>query len=280
MPRSCSLAGRAYSNGTRSWESLVSALTHTWRVSTCQGIVRKSMLLEFRVFNVEWDPLMTATGLEKSNLWRSVRRNVRYLRCPLSLHSCFHRTYLCTAWNWHNRSEYKIQMGIDYALIVFILQATGMKLPSCESYIWIPSSSNYENFRQAKNRRDAISSAVPAPLFSTLTGLSFFFVPHLQSESRNRNPIADQLFIARPECHGKLFEGRQCSKLLSCSAFLKEVVPPSDHPLVECLEASVFYLLRTAGRGYIVKKALKTHSTQHFMPLGVLFAWFILNAKV
>ncbi len=37
MPRSCSLAGRAYSNVTRSWESLISALTRTWLVSTCQG---------------------------------------------------------------------------------------------------------------------------------------------------------------------------------------------------------------------------------------------------
>ncbi len=57
-----------------------------------------------------------------------------------------------------------------------------------------------------------------------------------------RNPnleeqIADQLGIARKEYHGKSFEGRQCSKLLCCSASLKEVVPLSDPPLVECLEA-------------------------------------------
>ncbi len=57
-----------------------------------------------------------------------------------------------------------------------------------------------------------------------------------------RNPnleeqIADQLGIARKEYHGESFEGRQCSKLLYCSAFLKEVFPPSDPPLVECLEA-------------------------------------------
>ncbi len=57
-----------------------------------------------------------------------------------------------------------------------------------------------------------------------------------------RNPnleeqIADKFGIARKEYHGKSFEGRQCSKLLSCSAFLKEVVAPSDPPLFECLEA-------------------------------------------
>ncbi len=57
-----------------------------------------------------------------------------------------------------------------------------------------------------------------------------------------RNPnleeqIAYQFGIVRTEYHDKSFEGRQCSKLLSCSAFLKEVVPSSDHPLVECLEA-------------------------------------------
>ncbi len=49
--------------------------------------------------------------------------------------------------------------------------------------------------------------------------------------------IADQLDIARKEYHGKPFQGRQCSKLLYCGAFLKEVVPLSDDPLIECLEA-------------------------------------------
>ncbi len=57
-----------------------------------------------------------------------------------------------------------------------------------------------------------------------------------------RNPnleeqIADQLGITRKEYLGKSFVGRKCSKRPSCSAFLKELVPPSDHPLVECLEA-------------------------------------------
>ncbi len=37
-------------------------------------------------------------------------------------------------------------------------------------------------------------------------------------------------------------------------------------------------MLRTAGRGNIVKKALKTHTTDHFMPLGILLASFILAA--
>ncbi len=34
MPRSCSLAGRAYSNATRPWESLISRAAHMQRVST------------------------------------------------------------------------------------------------------------------------------------------------------------------------------------------------------------------------------------------------------
>ncbi len=55
-----------------------------------------------------------------------------------------------------------------------------------------------------------------------------------------RNPnlkeqLTDQFGIARKVCHGKSFEN--CSKLLSCSAFLKEVVPTSDPPMVECVEA-------------------------------------------
>ncbi len=57
-----------------------------------------------------------------------------------------------------------------------------------------------------------------------------------------RNPnleeqFADQLVNARKEYHGKSFEGQQCSRFLSCSAFLKEVVPSSVHLLVEYLEA-------------------------------------------
>ncbi len=37
-------------------------------------------------------------------------------------------------------------------------------------------------------------------------------------------------------------------------------------------------MLRTAGRGYIVKQTLKTHTTDHVMPLGILLASFILAA--
>ncbi len=37
-------------------------------------------------------------------------------------------------------------------------------------------------------------------------------------------------------------------------------------------------MLRTAGRGSIVKKTLKTHTTDHFMSLGILLASFILAA--
>ncbi len=49
--------------------------------------------------------------------------------------------------------------------------------------------------------------------------------------------FTDQLCNARKECHGKSLEGRPCSRFLSCSAFLKEVVSSSVHLLVECLEA-------------------------------------------
>ncbi len=68
-------------------------------------------------------------------------------------------------------------------------------------------------------------------------GLTNLIVDSLFTRNPNlKEQIADQLGIARKEYHGKSFEGRQCSKLLSCSASLKEVVPPSDPPLVECLE--------------------------------------------
>ncbi len=49
--------------------------------------------------------------------------------------------------------------------------------------------------------------------------------------------FANQLGNARKEHYGKAFEGRLCSRFLSCSAFLKEVVPSSVHLLVECLKA-------------------------------------------
>ncbi len=60
----------------------------------------------------------------------------------------------------------------------------------------------------------------------------------------------DFTLIARKEYHGKSFEGRQCSKLLSCSASLKEVVPPWDPPLVECLE--MFHRVVVGVLGQIV----------------------------
>ncbi len=37
-------------------------------------------------------------------------------------------------------------------------------------------------------------------------------------------------------------------------------------------------MLRATRRLYIVKKTLKTHTTDHFMPLGILLASFILAA--
>ncbi len=88
------------------------------------------------------------------------------------------------------------------------------------------------------SNRNVLLLCSPPPLYPKLS-LTNIIVHSLFT--RNPNPeeqIADQLDIARKEYHGKSFEGRQCSKLLSCSASLKEVVPPSDPPLVECLEAS------------------------------------------
>ncbi len=58
--------------------------------------------------------------------------------------------------------------------------------------------------------------------------------------TRNLNleeQIVAQLGITRNKYLGKSSEGRQCSKLVSCSAFLKELVPLSDHPLVDYLKA-------------------------------------------
>ncbi len=75
-----------------------------------------------------------------------------------------------------------------------------------------------------------------------------------------RNPnleeqIADQLGIAIKEYHGKSFEGQQYSKLLSCGASLKAVVPPSDPPLFECLEA--FHRVVVGVLGLIVDPETK-----------------------
>ncbi len=77
----------------------------------------------------------------------------------------------------------------------------------------------------------------PPPLHPKL-GLTNLIVNSLFTRNPNlEEPFAYQLGNARKEYLGKSFEGRQCSKLLSCSAFLKEVVPLSVHLLVECLEA-------------------------------------------
>ncbi len=78
----------------------------------------------------------------------------------------------------------------------------------------------------------------PPPPFHPKLGLTNLldncpFTRNLNLEEQ----FTDQLGNARKEYHGKSFEGRQCSKLPSCSAFLKEVVPSSVHLLVKCLEA-------------------------------------------
>ncbi len=78
----------------------------------------------------------------------------------------------------------------------------------------------------------------PPPSLHPKLGLTNLIVNNLFTRNPNlEEQIADQLGIARKEYHGESFEDRQCSKLLSCSAFLKEVVPPSDPPLAECPEA-------------------------------------------
>ncbi len=77
----------------------------------------------------------------------------------------------------------------------------------------------------------------PLPLHPKL-GLTNLIVNSLSTRNLNlEEQFADQLGNARKEYHGKSFEDRQCSKLISSSAFLQEVVPPSDPPPVECLEA-------------------------------------------
>ncbi len=89
------------------------------------------------------------------------------------------------------------------------------------------------------NRTVLLLCPPPPPLHPKL-GLTNLIVNSLFTRNPNiEEQIADQLGIVRKEYHRKSFESRQCSKFLSCSAFLKEVVPPSDHPLFECLEALV-----------------------------------------
>ncbi len=68
---------------------------------------------------------------------------------------------------------------LRYVAVILYDSIYRIKLPSCEPYKWILSSLNCENLRQAKNRKDTISSTVQTPLYLPLTGLSDFFIPHL-----------------------------------------------------------------------------------------------------
>ncbi len=78
----------------------------------------------------------------------------------------------------------------------------------------------------------------PPPPLRPKQSLTNLIVESLFTRSPNlEEQIDDRLGIARKENYGKSFEGRQCSKLLSCFTSPKEVVPPSDYPLGECLEA-------------------------------------------
>ncbi len=77
----------------------------------------------------------------------------------------------------------------------------------------------------------------PPPLHPKL-GLTNLIVNSLFTRNPNlEEQFANRLGNARKKYHGKSFEGRQCSRFLSCSAFLKEVVPSAVHLLVECFEA-------------------------------------------
>ncbi len=82
------------------------------------------------------------------------------------------------------------------------------------------------------SNRTALLLCPPPPSLHPKLGLTNLINPIVHSLfTRN------QLGIVRKEYHRKSFEGRRFSKPLSYSAFLKEVVPSSDHPLFECLEA-------------------------------------------
>ncbi len=87
------------------------------------------------------------------------------------------------------------------------------------------------------------------------TGLDLICKSLFTQKPNLEEQIADQFGIARKEYHGKSFEGRQCSKLLSCSASLKEEVPPPDPTLVECLEA--FHCVVVGVFGQIVNPETK-----------------------
>ncbi len=112
---------------------------------------------------------------------------------------------------------------------------------------------SYSNY--LASNRAVLLLCPPPPLHSKLD-LTNLIVNSIFTRNPNlEEQIADQLGIARKEYHGKSFEGRQCSKLLSCSASLKEMVPPSDPPLVECLET--FYRVVVGVYGQIVDPETK-----------------------
>ncbi len=124
---------------------------------------------------------------------------------------------------------------------------SSMNLSYCEQFeLWKLTSSQKSQrhiFFSCSNSpilasyRTALLRCPPPPLHPKLD-LTNPIVKNLFTLNPNQEEqIADQLGIPRKEYHGESFEGLQCSKLLTCSASLKEVVPPSDPALVECLEA-------------------------------------------
>ncbi len=80
-----------------------------------------------------------------------------------------------------------------------------------------------------------VSLLCPPPPLHPKLGLTNLLINNLFTWNPNlEEQFIDQLGNARKEYNGKSFEGRQCSRFLSCSAFH---VPSLVHLLVECLEA-------------------------------------------
>ncbi len=77
----------------------------------------------------------------------------------------------------------------------------------------------------------------PPPLDPKLGLTNRIVNSHFTRNPNLEEQFTDQLGNTRKEYHEKSFQGRQCSRFLSCSTFLKEVVLSSVHLLVECLEA-------------------------------------------
>ncbi len=160
-----------------------------------------------------------------------------------------------------------------YVAVILYESIYRIKLPSCEPYKWILSSLNLETYVKPKiprhnlfscsnspildSNRTVLLLCPPPPLHPKL-GLTNLIVNGLFTWNPNlEEQIADQLGIARKEYYGKSFEGRQCSKLLSCSASLTAVVPP----LVECLEA--FHRVVVGVFGQIVDPETKGNKQTH-----------------